>query len=484
MLSKRALSLSFVCAATLLAAAPPVGAGAGLDLDTAPGLAAHLVTWLLPLGVALVAVGVRQPARAYQVAVSLPLALVAALAGYALCGFGLQYGGVGLVSSDPAYAAWLAEWSPLDLVLGDGWGLLGLRGLALPSRQMTPPLWNLLLAELPLVTTAALLPLVALDERIPRLPALALAFLVAAVIYPLMGNWVRAGGWLMHLGQTLRLGQGYRDDGLVSLHLVGAGAALSGLVALRRTAAGRPRSADPALPAAYLPLNVLAGAFLALLGWWMALLSQPLISALPTTTALPRLLAAAAAGALTASFYGWLVRGRPDVALTARAMLAATLAVSAGVRVWSLGGAALLGGVCGLLLAPAIYVCEHTLRLDDRAAALSTHGLAALAGLLAAAAPGGGLRQLYAQLLGVGALLVISAVVPWALFTLVARAFELPEAVAQLARQRATARVTARRERVRLRRQGDLLTPGQRLSRWYRQRAAAAARRRMARPLR
>ena len=62
---------------------------------------------------------------------SLPLALAAALIGYYVCGFAFQFGGLGLISPDPAFSQMVAEWSPLDLRLGPGWGVVGLRGFAL-----------------------------------------------------------------------------------------------------------------------------------------------------------------------------------------------------------------------------------------------------------------------------------------------------------------------------------------------------------------
>ena len=488
MIAKRLVPLTLLLAlAYLLGATPAVRAAEGgtatLDVQTQSGLLAYLLTWLLPLGVALVAVGLSQASRAYHVATALPLALAAALGGYALCGFALQFGGVGLVTDNPALAGWIAEWSPLDLTLGDGWGLLGLHGFMLPSTLMTPTAWNLFLAQLPLVATAALLPLLALDERIPRLPGLFLAFLVAAVVYPLMGNWLCGGGWLSHLGQTLSLGQGYRDDGLVSLYLVGAGAALAGITALKSAGRGRPRIAEPELPRAYLPLNVLAGAFLALLGWCAVLFNRPLGAALDPLAGLPRLFAAVAGSVLAASFYGWLVHGRPDAGLTGRAMLAAVILVSAGLRSIPVWGAALSGAVCGLLLAPAMYLVEHVLHLDDRAATLSVHGLSALAGVLMVAALEGGVSQLYAQLLGVAALALLSALMPWALLVIIARAYTLPAALSALARAQSDEWANARLVRAQRRLQGQLPSLLQRLNRLYRRRAAVVARRLMARPL-
>ncbi len=438
----------------------------------------YMLVWLMPLGIALAAVGVGDPGRAHQVATSLPLALVAALGGYALCGFAFQFGGVGLITDSPGLSSFIAEWSPLDLALGPGWGLMGLDGFALPSHLMTEEALQLFVSQLALVTTATLIPLITLSGRIPRLPSLFLALLISCVSYPLLGNWLWGGGWLSQLSQTLHLGYGYVDYGFSSLHLLGGGAALAALLAFGRRRVPEPQR--PELPASYLPLNVLAGAFLALVGWLVMILTQPLVP-LPGSAAwlILKALAAVAASTLGTFFYGWLVRGEPDPGLTGRGIIAALVAIGAPLPFVPLWAAALIGGLAGIALAPAMYLVEHVLGLDDRGAVVSIHGLAALWGLLAVglfadgsqgagwnipgaqgastmlsqgvtgylAASGGtqGLAQLYAQLIGVGAIVLIATLVPWALLALAAQAYALPPTVRARALARA-ARLRQQRE--------------------------------------
>lgn len=446
----------------------------------------YMLVWLMPLGIALAAVGVGDPRRAHQVATSLPLALVAALGGYALCGFAFQFGGVGLVSDSPGLAAFIAEWSPLDLALGSGWGLMGLSGFALPPHLMSEEALRLFVSQLALVTTAALIPLVTLSGRVPRLPSLFLALLVSCVSYPLMGNWLRGGGWLSHLGETLHLGHGFVDYGLSSLHLLGGGAALAALLAFGRRRV--PESERPELPVSYLPLNVLAGAFLALIGWLVMILSQPLVPR-PGSAAwlVIKALVAVSASTLGTFFYGWLARGEPDPGLTGRGIIAALVAISAPLPFVPLWVAALVGGLTGITLAPAMYLVEHVLGLDDRGAVVSVHGLAALWGLLAAGlfadgslgagwnipgaqgasamlsqgvtgylAAGGaqGIGQLYAQIIGIGAVLIVAALAPWALLALAARAYALPPTIRERALARAAQLRQEREARELLKRRG------------------------------
>jgi len=476
----------------------------------------QVLGWFLPLGITLAAAGISQPSQVRQVANSLPLALVTALGGYWLCGYGFQFGGVGLISDSPDLAWLVAEWSPLDVSLGPGWGLLGLGSFALDPSAMGDGL-ELFVSQLALVTTATLIPLIALNGRAPRLPTLFLALLVSCVCYPLMGNWIRGGGWLSHLGVTLGLGHGFVDYGLSSVYLVGGGAALAGLMAFKSLASdeagdkSKPTQTEAAkLPEAFLPLSVITGAFLALVGWLAVIFCQPLVPPLqnPTMLILNGLLAVGGS-AIATLFYGWLVRGEPDPALTGRGALSALVAVGAGLPFVPFWAAVLLGGVCGLLLAPTMYFVEHVLNLDDRGAAVSVYCASALWGLLAVGlladgteglgwnafgSPGisgalaqgvtgylatrqlADLGQLYGQLIGVGAMLALAGLFPFALLAIAARAYALPTTMHQRARERAVQLREERRAKETLRRQGRSLGPWQVMNLSYLRGAAASSR--------
>ena len=446
----------------------------------------YSASWLMPLGIALVAVGLSEPSHARDMVTALPLALLAALLGYTLCGYALQFGGVGLVSDAPELAHKIAEWSPLDPTLGPGWGLLGLGGFGFAPSEVSQTELLLFVSQLALVTTACLIPLASLHGRVYTLVGFFIALLVSAVCFPLVGNWTRGGGWLTHLDSTLGLGQGFVDRDWAALHLIGAGAALAGLLAFRRRGLQRPRQLDPQLPPAYLPLNVLIGAVLAVIGWFAVVLSQPLVKAgaSPLTMGLSALWGLAGS-ALATLLYAWLVQGRPDPGLTGRGIVAALAALSAGLGLYAPWQAFLLGLLCGLLLAPAMYLVEHVLGLADRGAVLSVHGISAIVGLLAAgwlSRVEGASGALYAQLLGGGAILIVSFVVPWALLGMLAQAYELPATV----REQAQERVEQARQRALKRRQltsqGKRLSFWQRIRRWYLARDAARSRRLRQRP--
>lgn len=466
---------------------PRVASADALDqIAHDPAFTYILLAWLMPLGIALVAVGLSAPSRARRIVTSLPLALAVALFAYTLCGYAFQFGGVGLIVDDPGVAELIAQWSPLDRHMGPGWGMVGLRGFLFTLDTATATERILFASQLAFLTTAVLIPLVTLHERVEGMMRFFLALLAAFFCYPLMGNWVYGGGWLSQLGETLDWGQGFIDHGLASAHLISGGLALAGLIAFRRQATGqRDDEGAPQLPTAHLPLVLLIGALFILVGWMAAVLSFPLAaaSASPWTLLLNTLWGVT--GAVFASLlYGWFARGEADPGLTARGMLAGQIAVSAGILLFSPWQAALVGFLSGLLLAPVMYLVEHIWKLEDPGAAVSVHGFCALVGILAAgllASPDAGRAgQLYAQIVGAGSLLCLSFLLPGALLMLVVRLQTLPEELGEHARERALALERERAARERLRQQGLSLTLWQRVRMGY-LRIIAAPNRRLAR---
>ena len=312
------------------------------------------------------------------------------MTGYVITGFALQFGGVGLIHNLPGLEGLIWEWSALGPTWGPGWGMAGLVGWGLTDPAATTAAYALALANLPWVITAALIPLIGLRGRIPAWAAIVLGLLIGGLLYPLAGNWIWGGGWLANLGFNLGLGHGYVDvAGAGLVHLLGAAAALAGiLVFLPR----RPRSAAPGeaplpapLPATRWPLLALLGAVALLVGSFAWTVANPL---LPRETLDLSLLAlngalAAAAGALLALAYTWLVAGKPDPLMAARglaAALVATTAFSPFVPPWA---ALAVGALAGLLTPLVIFTVERLLRWDDPAAVLTVHGLGGALGLVA-----------------------------------------------------------------------------------------------------
>jgi len=421
------------------------------DLQTSNWILFNIVAFLVPVGLALLAIGAASEDRAEQVAITALLALAVAIIGYFVCGFAFQFGGAAFVSDMPGLQSLTAEWSPLDLTWGPGWGVIGLRGFALAGEAYNADVYLLFLSSLPAVTTAVLVTLLALSKHLRQTHLLAIGLLISGVFYPLFGNWVWGGGWLANLGLNLDLGHGFVDvAGSGTTFLLGALVALGGFLLIKPLL---PVEDGPArLPPVHFPLLMVLGALLALVGWPGWVLGNPLIrERLVTSLVAVNLMFGAAGGALGVFLYSWFVTGQPNALATARGTIAGLVAVSAACAFVPGWAAWVIGAVGGALLLLGLYVWEQMLHLDDPSGSAATFGLPGIWGLLAVAIfadgrwgagwnnvgmgeylgikgqgisglllangyqPAGGV-QLQAQLVGLAALLVVALLMPWLIF--------------------------------------------------------------------
>ncbi|MGB8646583.1 MAG: hypothetical protein WCF84_15190 [Anaerolineae bacterium] len=348
-----------------------------------------LLIYLLPVALLLIAAGAldeRRVARAATVAV---VGLALALVVYGLVGFGFQFGGVGLVNSAPGLKSLVREWSPLDVVVGRGWGLIGLDGFGVLAQPVNTDAMNLLLYHAVVAGAAVLLPVLAVAARVRSRVILVGAFLLAAVFFPIAGNWVWGGGWLSQMGMTSGLGHGLVDfAGGGVLFLFGGFAALGALVGSgARTHTAVTTAANiPEFPSAHLPLLMILGAFLFLVSLGAFVFGNPFpLKNLPTTLIVYNLVFAASAGLLVATLYGWFVSGEPSAMLASRGAVAGVAAIAASLPFVPGWAALVIGGVAGLLLPLTTYAIDRWLRIDDAGLVASTFGVAGAWGLIALA---------------------------------------------------------------------------------------------------
>jgi Amt family ammonium transporter len=251
------------------------------------------------------------------------------------------------------------------------------------------------------------------------------------------------------LGKNIGLGHGFIDfAGSGTVHLLGAGVALAGIVVFG-TRLRRHRGAV-APPPVHLPLLALLGTFLLLIGWLGVALGNPLLDeTLPFAQVALNLMLSASGGLLAAALYSWFTTGAPEVLISLRGGVAGLVAASASFPFVPPWASLFIGAIAGLLLPLTLYLVEVKLRLDDPTAAVGMHAIPAVWGLLALGLfadgrssvgwNGVGVRnylgisgqgvsgyfvvsgfqpdstQLYAQLVGIGALILLFGAV-WLAF--------------------------------------------------------------------
>ena len=344
-----------------------------------------ILAFLLPSGLILVLVAGLAGRRPAKSALSGLGALALAAIGLWACGFAFHSGGVGLTSSLPGLEGLVWEWaSPLKL----DWGVLGLRGFFLLGDAATPASMSLFLAILAPLTVAVALPLLALRERMPGWMGALSGILVAALVYPMAGNWISGGGWLMHVGQTLGMGHGTVDQtGLCTAAIVGGLTALVGILLFGRRLSPLPEGEVPALPLVHLPVLAMLGAILMAAGGMGLASASPLHiqSDLGATRTAVNVILAAAGGAILPCLYTWFTTGAADSLMAARGAAAGGIAIagaSAFVPPWA---ALTLGATAGLLVPLVTYLVRYILRIDDPTGAVPV-GLPG--GILGVLAPG------------------------------------------------------------------------------------------------
>jgi Amt family ammonium transporter len=429
------------------------------EADSVGSSLSQAIAFLFPTGLTLVAWSALPADRSDRVAELATLALALALIGYLAIGFGLHFGGAAFIS-DNAELKNLARF--FSLVRGDdsaGWGFFGLEGFFLGGDAATPTALQLFVSQLPLVTSMALIVMLALPGQTPLLAQLLTGLIASAVTFPLAGHWVSGGGWLARLGDTLALGHGLVDfAGAGTVFVVGAATVMAAALVFGRQrpssteSESAPEQAD-SVALTRSPLLASLGALLSAVGWIALGLSNPLYAEGSVTLNWSLIalngLAGLAGGTLLAQLYSWFTNGRFDPLMGPRGALAGLIAVSAGAPFMPTWAALITGAVAGLLLPLAVYAVDQLLRFDDVTAAIAGYGLPGLWGLLAVAVfadgrwgqswngvgghPGAGVSgllvapglrpdsgQLAAQVWGGIALFALGFILPWGVFRFVA----------------------------------------------------------------
>jgi ammonium transporter, Amt family len=277
----------------------------------------------------------------------------------------------------------------------------------------------------------------AVAERIKFFAFVLFSLFLSGVGYPIIGHWIWGGGWLSTMGF-------WDFAGSTVVHSVGGWAALIGTVILGPRQGKYQDNESLALPGHSLPLSTL-GCLILWLGWFgfnagSTLAADPqAISHIILTTNM-----AAAMGGISATFVAWRYFGKPDLSVIINGILGGCVGITASCRFVSMGSAALIGFISGILIIIAVDILDH-LKIDDPVGAISVHLVCGVWGTTAVGlfsvgpqlsssfnfvpylqGPGQGLlvgggieglNQLLIQFLGVAAVGLFSILTNWAVWS-------------------------------------------------------------------
>ena len=321
----------------------------------------------------------------------------------------------------------IAYWAiGFAIMFGAGNAFMGTNGWFVPAESgvfsslewSSVPTHAAWLFQLVFAATAATIVSGAMAERTQFKSYLIYSIFITGLIYPVVGHWVWGGGWLSSLGMS-------DFAGSTVVHSTGGWLALTGAIVLgprigKYDGEGKPRP----IAGHNLPLAAL-GVFILWLGWFgfnpgsqMGADAGP-ISSIAVTTNL-----AAAAGAITAMITAWIMLGKPDAGMSLNGALAGLVTITAGCASVSPTSAAIMGAIGGIVVVLSVILLER-FRIDDPVGAVSVHGTCGALGTLllgffdssSGVFFGGGFTLLWAQFVGVVAVLVWCLVTGFILFS-------------------------------------------------------------------
>lgn len=303
--------------------------------------------------------------------------------GFFICGFAFMFGGVGTLGTLGGYDG-LNNEVTINL-FGHSFGLFGGKGFFL-SGTYDVAVFALFLFQMVFMDTTATIPTGSMAERWKYSSFFIYGLAVGTIIYPIYGNWVWGGGWLAQLGSQFGLGHGHVDfAGSSVVHLTGGVLALVGAKILgpRIGKYNRDGSAN-AIPGHNIPMAIV-GTFILAFGWFGFNPGSTLAGGdLRISVVAVNTMIASATGALAATLYMWLFKTKkPDPTMMINGMLAGLVAITAPCAFVSVGSAALIGLISGVLVIEAAFFIELKLKIDDPVGAVAVHGVNGAWGCLA-----------------------------------------------------------------------------------------------------
>jgi Amt family ammonium transporter len=408
------------------AAAPITAEDVKIAADTMWVMVAGMLVFFMNLGFGCVESGMCRAKNCVNILSKNFIVFAVASIGFLVLGWGIMFGnGNDYIGTSGLWMVGGADNSPAtgDAYVGD-YKAINWTGV---------PLWAKFFFQLVFAGTAATIVSGAVAERIKYGSFIVFSFIMAILIYPVVGHWIWGGGWLATKWNF------FDFAGSTQVHSIGGWAALTGALILgpRIGKYGKDGKIN-AIPGHSL-MAATIGCFVLWFGWFgfnpgstMAVSSDIAIIAVTTNTA-------AAAATLSATLTCWLLLGKPDLGMTLNGCLAGLVAITAPCAFVTVGASLIIGLIAGVLVVLAVIGFDK-IRVDDPVGATSVHlvngvfgtlciGLFAEPGRVASATGGagkwsglfygGGMDQLIGQAVGVGATAIYVLVVSTAAWLII-----------------------------------------------------------------
>jgi Amt family ammonium transporter len=259
-------------------------------------------------------------------------------------------------------------------------GLLGTKGFFLHGVDDVSVM-ALFFFMMVFMDTTATIPTGAMAERWHWWNFVLYGFWVA-LPYCIYANWVWGGGWLAQAGSNWGLGHGAVDfAGSGVVHGMGGIISLAGCIVLGPRIGKYVNGKAQALPGHNIPMVVI-GTFILAFGWFGFNPGSTLSGTdLRIATIFVNTMLSSFTGALGAMLFLKLLNLRPDPSMMCNGMLAGLVAITAPCAFVDSVGAAIIGGVAGVLCVLSVFTLDR-IGVDDVVGAISVHGTNGIWGVL------------------------------------------------------------------------------------------------------
>lgn len=341
-----------------------------VGIDTTWVLFAAFLVFFMNLGFAMVEAGLARAKNTVNILAKNFIVFAIASVSFWFIGWGLMFGnGNPFMGLEGLFFAGGADNSP---AMGEAY-----KGAYTALNWTGVPHWAKFFFQLVFAGTAATIVSGAVAERIKFHAFIIFSFVLVAIMYPITGHWIWGGGFLASLGM-------FDFAGSTVVHSVGGWSALAGVLLLG-SRYGKYRADGSVNPIFGHSMSMVTlGGLVLWFGWFgfnpgstMGVGDGSAIAHIAVTTN-----TAAAMAILSSTLISWLIQKKPDLSMIVNGALAGLVAITAPCAFVSVGSAAVIGLIAGVLVVLAVLFFDKV-KIDDPVGALSVHLVNGIFGTLA-----------------------------------------------------------------------------------------------------